>query len=222
MADHATTPYLLVPGTWQEPSDYAAFHGFMRQQGFAHLGADRPFAWSGDIGGMKLFRRHSDWQAGGNAFYAYLCPPVFNWEYSAGRWIDNHGQRPGYVPIADRRVVAHSHGGNVVAYACAAGLKVSLLVTVGTPVRRDMAAVWEQARPNIGYWLHLFESSYKANLMQLLGSLFDGRLGVVWRHPLADCNIDVPGIGHSGVLTRPELFRLWHEHGWLAMMKEGV
>jgi hypothetical protein len=196
----------------------------MRGNGFAHLGADRPFAWAGDIGGLKFCRRHSVWQAGGTNLYAYLCPPIMSRLCEAGALRPEpryyRDDSPAYIPIRDRNVIAHSHGGQVVFYACAEGLKLSLLITIGTPVRSDMRAIVEKARPNIGHWLHVFESSYWANKMQWLGALFDGHVGIEWRHAAADVNIDVPGVGHSRLLVDPDCFSLWHTHGWLSLVQE--
>jgi len=206
------TRYLPIHGTWGDRDDWvdrdSAFTAFMRQQGCAPLGC-RPYRWSGDVGGalrLAWWRRKADWVAGGHNLYTYLCPAV-----------RDNGET--YVPIADRNLIAHSHGGQVVFYACAEGLKVNTLFTIGTPVRGDMAGIIARARPNIGYWVHVTDASIWRNKMQVFGQLFDGYVGMPWTFQRADLNYIVKGIGHSEVLRQADAFHHWLDQGWLDILK---
>jgi hypothetical protein len=153
--------------------------------------APQPFVWSTALDGVPSSRRHVQWAAGGAAL-AYFA-------------------RRAAAPIA---VIAHSHGLQVVLYACAEfGLSLASLISVSSPVRSDMAEVARAARPRIGRWLHLHSDA--SDRWQWLGELFDGHLGIVRAHPLADRNDAVPGVGHTGVLQDPAQFHLWSDRGWL-------
>jgi hypothetical protein len=178
-----------VPGTWGTRSDQNRWE-FPTSILSTHLRSfglepyphpNGSFHWSGDIdGGLAdfLFRsgRHSDWIAGGRALVYYLQD----------------------VPVKDRNLIAHSHGLQVVLYACALGLQINSLVSIGSPVRSDMMEVARRARPHIGYWTCVH--SDRSDLWQWFGEWFDGPLGVVRRHPLCDRSIQIPGVGHSRIL----------------------
>lgn len=212
--------YLPIAGThgwrgaakgrwWAQDS---AFAQYLRGQGFEHLGGDRPFVWTTDVNGHRPWRRwlgagnpHLDWDCGGENLRNYLRP------YRDAT--DN------YTPIGDRRLIAHSHGLQVVLYACAKyDLKIHRLVSVMSPVRDDMMALAEEARPNIGSWMHLYTDS--SDGWQVLGQLGDGKLFGTRRHPMADYSIRVRGVGHTGVLENPSLFSLWRAAGWLGFLSE--
>lgn len=64
-------------------------------------------------------------------------------------------------------IIAHSHAGNVVAYACHFGAKVPVLITVGTPVRRDLSNAYYAMRKYVGFWAHLWTTG---DSMQILGT----------------------------------------------------
>lgn len=202
------THYLPIHGTWGESDDWveptSPFAAFMRANDCLAIG-DEPFRWSGDVGGALRFawsRRHSDWRAGAHAIHYYLRAEA------------------SYVPIAQRNVIAHSHGGQIVLMACGVhALKINCLFTVGTPVRKDMADIIRQARPNIMFWVHITDASLWRNKFQVLGQMFDGEFGLPWTFPLADLNYKVRGIGHSKVLMDPAEFHRWVDNGWLEILK---
>lgn len=203
-------PILAIPGTWgwrgssdgqwYDPS--SPWSAYLRGQGFDHLrGPDRrPFVWTTDLNGQQAWRRlfkkkpdTIDWQCGGQNLYAWLVPPL----------APDRCQPP-----AMTHLIAHSHGLQVALFACADGLKVNTLISVGSPVRSDMIDVWKRARPNIGYWLHL-HSDY-TDRWQWFGAIGDGALGIVRAHPMADLNHALPGVGHSEILTDSRLFsKVW-------------
>lgn len=196
---------IVVPGTWSRDAGWhqpgAAWPAFMETQGVTlYRGADgRGPAWSGDMNG-RPWRRwigredHGDWITGGIALYAWVVPPIAP-----------HCR----IAPEDTRIICHSHGLQVVLYACQLGLRVRSLVSIGSPVRADMRAVSVAARRNIGAWLHLH--SDWSDRWQWLGAVGDGALGIQRRHPLADLNRALPGVGHSRILTDPKAFGIWPE-----------
>ncbi len=165
---------------------------FMQTLGFAPFKA-REFCWTGDINGLERwlpwnwFKRDSsrnDWYAGGASLIDYV------------------GDRS--VPDI---ILAHSHGGQVALYAAALGLKIPCLLTVATPVRADMVAIINRARPNIGKWVHVCASDFDHTA--ILGQLGDGSLSFGRAMPHADLNITIPGIDHSLLLTDQRQFEHW-------------
>lgn len=209
---------MLIPGTWAWSDDRqvewwhpsSGFAAFCKQQGFTLIGQDQPWSWSTDLNGViTLFknRKFTDWMTGGQSLADYLRPPML-----APDQIDQ------YVPLKDRNLICHSHGLQPVLFACADyGLKINNLVSVGSPVRKDMFDTAHRARPNIAYWEHIY--SDKTDYMQWLGELFDGHLGVVRQHPLANINCRVPQVGHSKVIYDPTQFHLWIDNGWFDILK---
>lgn len=208
------TSVLLVAGThgfgrrhasqWWEPG--GAFYDFLDRSGFYMLGGDRPFTWSTSLDGLGWLiprgRRHITWESAGINLDCYMRPPL---------------GRLDYVPIAQRNIIAHSHGLQVVAYACSRGLKINRLITLGSPVRRDMEYIYRSARPNIGQWLHVH--SDHSDRWQWLGTLFDGRIGIIREHPLADRNVKIARVGHTKLLEDVSSFALWHTRGLLNFLR---
>lgn len=229
MPDSVVTRFLPVAGThgwrgqqtggwWQAGSPWLAE---LESHGFVPYNSARPFVWSTNLDGhtgilrrwlRKLLpfvsddTRHLVWEAAGLSLYAYLVPPIYGGEYNGVN-----------AAPTETRIVCHSHGAQIVAFACAAGLKVDRLITVGSPIRADMAHIYDQARDNIGYWLHLH--SDHTDRWQWLGSIGDGVLGVVREHPWADDNQAVRHVGHSGILTDEDGIRMWHRFGWLEVLR---
>jgi hypothetical protein len=106
----------------------------------------------------------------------------------------------------------------VVLYACADhDLKVGTLISVGSPVRKDMMCVAKRARGNIGTWIHVHSDG--SDRWQWFGELFDGHFGIVREHPLADRNDSVPGVGHGNLLRQPQHFHYWVDRKWVDPMK---
>jgi hypothetical protein len=180
---------------WQEGSPFLAF---MSTQGWEPYNAEDPFVWDTGIGGVP-WKRSQGWYAAGLNLKHYDC---FSGE-----------------PV---RIIAHSHGGQVAAFAAAKGLRIESLITIGTPFRADMKPIWEAALPKISNWTHVH--SDWSDRTQLLGSMFDGAFGIqrefLWEDPLgvtrgATRNVALPGVGHSGILRDPEHFALWIDKGIL-------
>lgn len=205
-------PFLAVPGTWawngssagQWYDPHSLWSVAMRQRGFEHqhllIGDPRPFVWSTDINGQQFWRRWfgfapkvNDWQAAGHNLYAYCVPAVAP---------DRR------VPSSHLHVIAHSHGLQVVLFACADGLKINTLVSVGSPVRADLLDVARRARPNIRFWWHFHSDA--TDRWQWLGETGDGKWQWPWAvdrtHPFADQNVGLPGVGHSNILHDTRIF----------------
>lgn len=174
---------------------------FMREQGFLPY-RDRDFYWSGDVNGfdwqrlinpLEWFRPNRrvkrDWYAGGRALLEYC-------------------ERDGN-PSAPGLMVAHSHGGWVAVHAAAFGLKIPVLVTIGTPNRGDMKDVIRRARPNIQYWVHVYARD--KDFVALLGQLTDGVWSLDRAIAEADRRVPLAGIDHSLLLVDPRSFHHWTE-----------
>ena len=191
-------PVVLIPGTHDE--DRAAwwrydspFASALRAHGHALVDGADPFIWSTDLNGTlwdDLWgRSHRDWHAAGHAllWYAHLKEPP-------------HLLTGKIQPVS---VIAFSHGGQAALYAAYYGLVVQTLITVATPVRRDMRMTASLARPNIAFWVNLFTDG--TDLWQILGSRSFRR-----RMPLADQNLYEEGVGHRGLLDAD----LWTRNRW--------
>jgi hypothetical protein len=189
-------------GSWSLPILSAL--AYLESRGLHNLSGDGtiPYAWSTDLDFAQ--GDHQAWMAGGKALFYYLVPPL----NPAGAW-----------PPAETVIVTHSHGLQVALYAAALGLKIDRLLTFMGPVRKDMMSIAEQARKNIRSWR--FVRSDESDRWQWFGELFDGHLGVVRNHPLADINERVPHVGHAGVLRDPANFPLWESNGWIDFLKDG-
>lgn len=210
---------ILVAGTgsWDGKNDSDWFcpghkYGqFLAGQGITPTyDGDRPFVWSTNLSGVPGLTRsnHVDWQAGGAALSYFVI----------GRLA-----REG----AKTALVVHSHGLQVALYAIVEhGLKVQTLISMGSPVRDDMAEIAKQARANIGYWLHVHSDG--SDRWQWFGEMFDGgwkrwmpggEPRIVREHPLADKNDFVPKVGHSELLRDPAQYHYWTERGWLDSLR---
>lgn len=193
---------ILIPGThawdtdntseWYHPD--SLFVQSLEDHGHILLDDERPFVWSTGIGGVGFGKGDlAVWHAAGINLYAYVVPP----------------RCPERRVSPDQTIIiSHSHGLQVVLYAAAEGLKIDTFIDVSGPVRKDMLSTARLARPNIRRWIHI-HSGGKDN-MQWLGELFDGHLGVVRKHPLADHNIEVKAANHGDVLRDPAYFGIIH------------
>ena len=205
--------YIPVAGTWARSRQDAAawyrcgsrFDNLMRRRGYDRVEQDgdpsRPDRgyWSGDVGGLLAQRLwpwsdpHEPWTKGAAELRRFL-----------------HARR---AEFGGRGValVAHSHGGQVVAYALA-GLHVGTreaigpiaIVTVDTPIRQDMASVYRQALAHGDHWTHCYSERGLGSMWRWLGNRFGTR-----QLEGADRNLEVTG-GHSGILSDPVHMDRWH------------
>lgn len=191
-----------VAGTWAWKSawwqDGSPFWRYMERRGVYPARINGlPFRWSTDLGGTWKFwqTRHSQWEAGGDALAYYLDA----------------------LPEQHRIVLAHSHGGQCVAYAAALGVKIDRLVTVATPVRADMDGTWRLARTAIRQWTHVLDS--EGDKTAFWGAFGDKRLGNQRHFDHADANVKIADIGHSGLLSDPAHFHWWEDAGLIDRLK---
>ncbi len=185
--------YLPIAGTdgWNDAWVKAKsdFGQMMAAEGFELLLAgDRPFRWSTALDG--LFGDDRQWAAGADALYYFLR----------------------FVPLEDRNLICHSHGGQLPAFVCASAFPIRSLTTVGTPVRDDVP--WSAAEGFIGFHQHLYD--LKRDLWGWLGQVGDHDLRTERTFPDNRVkNIGVADISHSKVLRDPKCIPLWQSQGWL-------
>jgi hypothetical protein len=179
----AGTHGLQEPRAWWRPrSDFALA---LEAHGHQLVNRDRAFVWPTDLEGLWPWRRRRLWAVAGETFGWYVQAYL----------------GPGTLPS----VIAHSHGGSVVAYAAFFGQQFDLVVTMASPVRGDMAEAYQRLRARARRWIHVYTTW---DLWQALGGVFDGRLGIYREQPLADQNVQIDADDH-GYVT-PEQ---WTKHG---------
>jgi hypothetical protein len=202
---------ILVAGTgsWKDQNDqdwYCPGHffgQFLTAQGcgptYDGNGTPKPFVWSTDLAGIPFITNDKDWAAGGAALAYFI-----------------KSQRQ--CPAEETALIVHSHGLQVAAYAAAEhGLKARVLISMGSPIRKDMAARYATLRSQVGYWLHVHSDG--SDRFQWFGELFDGHLGIVRTTPLADRNDFVPKVGHSELLRDPQQYHHWVDRKWVDLLK---
>jgi hypothetical protein len=180
-------------GTWAA-DPISPFRVDLRRHGFTALHFQ---GWTTNVDGVPIDLwqrgRHRDWVAGGYALSYFL-------------------ER---LPYEHRNVICHSHGIAPVLYALALRgdlVPMRRLVSVCSPVRRDLQDVADDARPYVDRWRHV--SSSQGDPWQRLGELFDGHVG--WgarKWEQAHENVSIPGIGHSKLLNDPAFLDLWATDG---------
>ncbi len=191
--------YLPVAGThgWNEdPYKFdwwergSAFNGFMAERNIL-LHPRSPFEWSTELDGM-FQRNFATWKA-------------------AARHLTCHLDQ---FHTFDRNIIAHSHGGQVAILAAFYGCKIRNLITVGTPVRKEIEDLLPAAVGNIGYWLHIADG--KNDMWSVFGAIGDGRVSVRHFFDMADRNDNIKGTGagHTGILMKREFFPLWDTYAW--------
>lgn len=188
-----TTKYVPIAGThaWGDGwiTDESPFAAMMRAEGFEPLrSGDRPFRWSTALDG--LLGEDHDWQAAADALYWFLRP----------------------IPVGDRNIIAHSHGGQVALLLASSGVPLRSLTTVGTPCRDDIpVAIAEHA---IGFHQHLYD--LRRDWWGWFGAIGDHELSL--RRSFADphvVNLPVKDIRHAKILRDPQYIPLWRSQGWL-------
>lgn len=185
-------PYVPVAGTWAARNNdrwHAAgspLAGVLATLGW-HRDADNFPFWDTSLAGVSLCgNSHTAWQFGGGLLAEFLRTDPC-----------------GKTAV----VIAHSHGGQVAAYA-ACRQRIRCLITIDTPVRHDMARVWDEAA--IDLHVHLYGTGF-GSTMRVLGTGIASVLhGRPFRRtiPTADIARRIPG-GHSGILRDPAHFSAW-------------
>lgn len=191
--------YIPIPGTfsWDEdPLVYqwyergSSFETYLREEHDIHQHPRGYLTWSTALDGVFWKKNMAVWKAAAKHLACHLET----------------------VPWQDRNIIAHSHGGQVAIMAAASGLRFRTLITVGTPIRKDVERFADTAAGNIDYWFHICDSH--TDLVSILGALFDGRVRIKHRFDQANDVDDICGIGHSKILNDDWAIKLWTERGW--------
>lgn len=164
-----------------------------------------PFLWTTRVNGSDGWRRWFSW--------------VIPREWERGDHLDWQAAAKSLTWYCEAEckpdaIIAHSHAGQVVAYACAnEGLTVPLLITVSTPVRADMDVEYQATRKAVGTWRHLYDPS--TDPIQWAGGFGDGSIHPTRLMRWAHENYAVDGAGHAGALHDPRFAQEWQAEGWL-------
>jgi hypothetical protein len=197
---------LKVEAAWWRPG--SAFIAMLKAHDLSVLNEQEPFRWAGRLGGF-------DDIAPPDAMDAYAdSSAMVQWSMAgwALKWYIS-AMLPAPISQPEVDVVAHSHGGQVAAFAAIYGARFRRLVTVSTPVRRDMLRQRRVLREYTQRWLHFYCNTDQTQAEGVIG---DGELhglpsgDMLNLHrtmPEADQNVEVPTNDHSRMLyTDPDLF----------------
>ncbi len=185
---------MLVQGTWAADDSWwvkgSAFTRAIEAKGHTIING-RPFVWDTEVGGI-----------------GFGDDDLWGWKY-AGLHLWDRLDPPGCacsarVPASDLCIVAHSHGRQVVKYACALGLAAAKVILVSGPVRKDVDEDTADARGRIGTLVCI--NGGKKDRWQLRGSVFDGFRGIVRKDEQADVYQQFPDADHSSFLNNPAHF----------------
>lgn len=196
------SPVVLVQGTWGYTDKWwfsdGAFASMLAGGGFDLLAPEDPFVWSTEVDGLRQ-SDNRDWASAGKALCWYVnakYPPL----------------RPGvWLPVS---IIAHSHGGNVLAEAAWAGLVIDRAITIATPVRVDMerSGKYDALRRQSKRWAHLYTNESFFGGWQRRGEFKLWDSTAMWRGLFpkrtmdsATENISVPGRTHHDLLDA----KLW-------------
>lgn len=205
-----SAPLLLLHGTWgRNDLWYRSLSPFVlgaRSAGLSLVHNTEPFLWSGRVGGMfgitpddpsDLLDDRGRLEWANEARHAvYYCAA--------------------HRPNQEVSIIAHSHAGQLALLAITYGqLKVRHLITVSTPVRKDMRFARMRTRELIsGKWIALHGDFWKDRMIKL-GELFDGSIGWTMEFPEAHENRHITGHGHSTMITDSHVFE---EQGLFALL----
>jgi hypothetical protein len=190
--------FIPVAGTWgtdAEPPErvwwyQSPFLSFMLENGFGVYDPADPFYWSTDYS-------RAAWIAGGHAL---------NWYVQTKAGVASHGVK----------LITHSFGINVAAFAAYHGLEIDTLIAVGPPWRADMVEPFKYLRARTRKFMTIHAAEW--DRMAVGGGIGDG---VISPYPPvfdADLRDTVPGISHSKVLYSPEWFHWWKDAAWLNLL----
>lgn len=201
------TPYIAVHGTWDLGTDSWWRHGsnfckLAAQHGLSCSEEFESFYWSGVVDGISLKSLFT---------LGFLSDSHDTWRAS-GLALKN---RLRYVPLKDRNIIVHSHGLQVLAYA---SIEVNNIISVGSPIRHDLAELYTLLRNNSNAWMHIYDSSW--DRMGILGQISDGKWFGKRNCPQADINQKLKGISHSRILRDEKYMQLWVEQGWFDFLKQ--
>ena len=199
-------PLLLVHGTWGRAQPWHLPGSPLRAEAEARGFTIYDFLWSGLLAGVPTELPGDPLEAANGADHGMLLP-----------WLDAgeklHLSLPHVNLLEDPGLVAvtHSHGLQVLAFACVRGALFKTVLSVSGPVRRDMLRARRAAQARIGSWVR-FADPTGTDRTILDGELFDGQFE---RAPFAlpeGITVSTPGSGHSGLVNDVALreqFKFW-------------
>lgn len=161
-------------GEWERAGSF--FDRHLQRQGWTRRANEFGF-WSTALTGTFFTASgHATWQFGAYVLRNFLLT----------------------LPVEDRILLAHSHGGQVAAYALALEplLPIRALVTIDVPCRRDMHEVWETGSFAVPLHIHLYGTGL-GSAVRWLGQ----RGHFARRISTATENLPIKG-GHSGILRK--------------------
>lgn len=173
------------------------------------------------VAGTNAKKREHEWSAAGSLFDVHLAKLGCNrkaeefgfWSTAlAGTFFTGSGHLAWQfgarqlreflrtLPFTDRNLIAHSHGGAVVAYALAMRPQLSIrsLITVDSPMPRSLDDIWTHAAASIGMHVHLYGTGWRS-AVRWLGQRARFKREMEW----ATYNLPIAG-GHSGILRDPK------------------
>lgn len=210
--------YTPVAGTWgwsetkDEEYDWwefgSEFNKFATKRNTLMSRPADPFVWSTNLDGLSRFA----W------LRKLITHKQGNYNWDAAGWAFNNYQSG--VTYWHRSTILHSHGLQVISYACGKyNLELPVLVTFASPIRSDLKDLYKKARKNIRYWIHIYDPEF--DFMQWAGGLFDSDCGNSRECSYADINIPIPTSSHSNLLKNPNYFHLLDEHKVFELMRHG-
>lgn len=189
-----SAPLILIAGTWGKGMGRNAdwwrpgseFARMLAEGGLQLADGNEPFVWSTALDGVDGL--NTDWETAAWALKWYIearCKKV----------------RPS--------IIAHSHAGQVVAYAASFGARFDRVVTVATPVRQDMDSSYTQLRRACQYWAHVWTDEQQGGGWQRWGNWGLRRGGQVFTGtmPAAHFNHHEPGRSHRDLVAIAGLWK---------------
>ncbi|HEU01317.1 hypothetical protein LCGC14_0795530 [marine sediment metagenome] len=164
--------------SWVDAS--SLFDRHLAAQGFERRAEELRF-WSAALAGTWFtFSGHQPWIFGGEQLREFL------------------GTLPVVDGVVDVVLIGHSYGGAVIAYALAGRpmIHVRAVITMGTPLRRDLDPVWALAEEAIVLHIHLYGTGLRS-WVRFAGQRLRFRRKMPWLLH----NYAVKG-GHSGVFRK--------------------
>ncbi len=188
---------------WEEGSDFNK----LAEKNNIFYGGSEPFIWSGRVDGINWKTvltfglskdSHDDWRTAGYAFRHYIKP----------------------YKLVNRNCIIHSHGLQLVAYA---NIKLNNIITVGSPIRKDMFPLYEQLLNNCESWLHIYDEVW--DRMGFLGQVGDGkwfgsRACMISAGDKAVNNHKLKSIDHSRILRQQPEIGKWETQGWFDFLRK--
>jgi len=205
-----TIAYLPIAGTDAKDDPWVVdglspHTRFMRARGFEPIrnGYGEPWEWSTALNGL-WWTGKAIWREDARRLHTFLSN----------------------IPYEHRNVIAHSHGGQLAIMACASGLKIRTLTTLGTPVRNDVGV--EAAHKNIGFWQHVYDVDRDwmqtvQRAPERLGQLADWRVSTERRFLLPGVqNHGMVGISHSRLVRDETAFHEWDDKSLLSLIRDPI